>query len=71
MEFYKIKKVPVKLHSFSTSAPDGDERSVSYHSHFSPMEVTSVTADYEIEWIQQPVRHNEGEINLLSLLDIQ
>jgi hypothetical protein len=35
------------------------------------MEVTAVTAEYENEWIPEPVRQNEGEINLLSLLDIQ
>jgi len=35
------------------------------------MEVTSVTAEYETEWIPELVRHNEGEINLLSLLGIQ
>jgi len=35
------------------------------------MEVTAVTTEYETVWIPEPVRHNEGEINVLSLLDIQ
>jgi hypothetical protein len=63
--------MPVKLHSLSISAPYGSEQSASYHSRFSPMEVTAVTTKYEIEWIPEPVRHNEGEINHLSLLNIE
>jgi hypothetical protein len=35
------------------------------------MEVTAVTTEYEIQWTPESVRHNEGEINLLYLLDIQ
>jgi hypothetical protein len=35
------------------------------------MEVTALPAEYEIEWIPELVRHNEGEINPSFWLDIQ
>jgi hypothetical protein len=33
------------------------------------MEVTPISNEYEINWIPEPVRHNEGEIDILFLLD--